>query len=314
MAYNQDGGTSAKPVLWDPAIRRLVHAPDYYDAATYAASQNGATVVGGGQIGNGQGPVRQQAFRATSQGIFDLPGFAPSDFTYAYDITPDARTIVGAVGSGAVAWTDNQAPHSLPAPDAATSTRAQSVSADASVIAGTFSRAGNTEFCVWRNGSVTPLDLPAGTRFSGQVSVSLDASRVAGSYIGAMGVRSAFTWTADEGITPLDGIVSALCISGDGLTIGGATSTSNAALWSHGDTFLVRDLLASQGIDLSAWTLSSVTGISADGRTITGNGTHRFGPSPTDMRSEAWVAVIPAPGAATLLLAAAPVAVSRRRR
>ena len=62
------------------------------------------------------------------------------------------------------------------------------------------------------------------------------------------------------------------------------------------------------GLDLSGWTLTRGTGISADGTTIVGIGTNPAG------QTEAWRAVVPEPSSLSLLALAAGVALDRRRR
>jgi probable HAF family extracellular repeat protein len=69
----------------------------------------------------------------------------------------------------------------------------------------------------------------------------------------------------------------------------------------------IQQLLTSAGCDYTGWTLTSAVGISDNGRTLTGNGT-----SPTGV-TQAWIATVPTPGAATLATAAA-VWGGRRKR
>ena len=57
----------------------------------------------------------------------------------------------------------------------------------------------------------------------------------------------------------------------------------------------LNQFLPTLGIDLTGWTLTEATGISADGLTIVGNGVN------PDGRIEAWIAVIPEPAAMPLL-------------
>lgn len=69
----------------------------------------------------------------------------------------------------------------------------------------------------------------------------------------------------------------------------------------------LQDVLASDyGLDLTGWHLEGASGISADGRTIVGNGLNPSG------APEAWIAVIPEPSTG-LLVAFGLVALARRR-
>ena len=79
-------------------------------------------------------------------------------------------------------------------------------------------------------------------------------------------------------------------ISSDGNVIGGRAN--EAFIWdeAHGMR-TVRSLLESQGVNLGGWSLSEVTGLSADGSTIVGNGRDPQG------KAEGWIVVIPEPSA-----------------
>ena len=72
-------------------------------------------------------------------------------------------------------------------------------------------------------------------------------------------------------------------------------STSSSRRELERRRFATKDL----GLDLAGLRLISATGISADGRTLVGIGTRSLGFGPT----EAWVAVIPEPATALLVLA-----------
>ena len=65
-------------------------------------------------------------------------------------------------------------------------------------------------------------------------------------------------------------------------------------------------ILTSLGIDLTGWWLSNATGVSADGLTIAGRGTHNGA-------LEGWIAVIPEPSTA-LLMGLGLVVLGARRR
>ncbi|MCA9138916.1 MAG: hypothetical protein KDB00_19225 [Planctomycetales bacterium] len=91
----------------------------------------------------------------------------------------------------------------------------------------------------------------------------------------------AFRWTDADGFDLLnDGTVfqasGALAVSASGTTIVGTAHTfvsggPNAMIWDNQNGMqLLSDVLAMQGDDLMGYTLIDATGISADGRTITG--------------------------------------------
>ena len=101
-------------------------------------------------------------------------------------------------------------------------------------------------------------------------------------------------------------------VSADGSVVvgrGSGTSGNEAFLWdaANGMQSLQNVLVAQLGLDLTGWNLAEATGISADGLTIVGYGIH-------DGLTEAFIAVIPGPGALGLLAVAGLCGKSRRRR
>jgi hypothetical protein len=75
-------------------------------------------------------------------------------------------------------------------------------------------------------------------------------------------------------------------VSGDGSTLIGY-SDDGPFIWdtTHGMRNIQQVLEGDYGLDLSGWTIQNVTAISADGRTIVGNGIHL-------RQSEAWIATL----------------------
>jgi len=129
--------------------------------------------------------------------------------------------------------------------------------------------------------------------------------------------HAAFRWDAQHGMTSLGflegGDVSkAQDVSADGSVVVGEGEIDNvrvAFIWDaeHGMRRL-DDALEALGVDLTGWSLSSATGVSADGSTIVG-----FGNGPNGL--EAWIAVVPEPGSEIPLAAGlALLCYARRRR
>jgi probable HAF family extracellular repeat protein len=93
----------------------------------------------------------------------------------------------------------------------------------------------------------------------------------------------------EMGSLPGDEWAEARAVSGDGSVVVGASGTAaysaHAFLWTVEGMVDLNDYLPALGIDLTGWTLTQATGVSADGLTVTGNGTHNGA-------TEAWVASI----------------------
>jgi len=133
-------------------------------------------------------------------------------------------------------------------------------------------------------------------------------------------VGSAHSFGASfTGLGDLDGGIfasAAYGVSGDGsVVVGLGTSDSGGAvIWDsgHGMRSLQSVLTSDYGLDLTGWTLTRATGISADGTVIVGEGWHNGD-------SEAWQAiippiVIPEPSTCALLAAGLAGLMARRRQ
>jgi uncharacterized membrane protein len=317
MAYNDKFATSGRAVWWpDSGIEVLQGSPPYWHASSYGASNAGEVVVGWGQIGDGSDGIPvQRGFRASASQVTYLNGLNPDDWTYAHAVTPDGATIVGGSAFRACVWTGAAAPTPLASPDGAAAARALSVSADGSRIVGTFRRGQDIGAALWVNGAVTEIPLQADNLLSNlQTQISLDGGAVVGTIIERGGIPRGFTWTESAGFMNIPNAQSALAVSADGSVIGGKAVVgqfTQAALWIDGEMVIVRDLLASRGIDLNGWSLGEVTAISADGLTIAGTGSYRYNAS--QIRDEGWIAVIPGPSGTVALLGGVLVAARRRR-
>ncbi|MGE4198554.1 MAG: hypothetical protein AB7G11_15695, partial [Phycisphaerales bacterium] len=136
-----------------------------------------------------------------------------------------------------------------------TVTDARAVSADGSVIVGYSLSGSRVEAFRWpaNEGMVALGDLPGGEFGSVASAASADGSIIVGRGTSAAG-QEPFVWTMNDGMQSL------------------------------------RDLLIAVGVDnLEGWTLLNATGVSADGRTIIGEGVNPCG------LLEAWVAMVDGP-------------------
>jgi uncharacterized membrane protein len=141
--------------------------------------------------------------------------------------------------------------------------------------------------------------------------VSSDGSVVIGDG-GPSEEAHAFRWTTDNGIQFLTGpdptqSSFAYATDADGSTIVGQLGFQHAFIWdsAHGmrdlQTVLVTDFGAT---NLNGWTLERAFGVSADGRTIVGDGRNPSG------NTEAWIATLPPTATAIPLPSALPAGLS----
>ncbi|MCC6359287.1 MAG: PEP-CTERM sorting domain-containing protein [Phycisphaerales bacterium] len=294
-------------------MQPLGHLPDGEPFSyAIAVSGDGAIVVGssGGE-----------AFRWTQAtgivGLGDLEG----GYTYsqANGISADGGTIVGtgssAEGQEAFLWTESSGMVGLgDIPGDQGSSIACSVSSDGTVIVGIGQlgcRGGCRKAFRWTSetGMTALADFPGGSDRNQATAVSADGRVIVGT--GNIGVNcesggcvvvdgEAFRWTANEGMTRLGQLIEggpsfAYAVSGDGRVIVGtafdeASLDFVAFIWDpvNGMRSLSGLLINQYGLDLTGWTLSDATAVSADGRTVAGNGINPAG------RYEAWIAHVPA--------------------
>jgi len=151
------------------------------------------------------------------------------------------------------------------------------------------------------------LPTPVGTQpYSVAEAASADGTVIVGESrsFNATNGNEAFRWTAQGGMMPLGDLPGgafqswAYAVSADGSVVVGRASIEGACgpfgcgsagrafIWdqAHGMRDLVQVLITEYGLNLTGWTLTEARGISADGRTIIGNGTNPAG------NLEGWVA------------------------
>lgn len=179
----------------------------------------------------------------------------------------------------------------LPLPNGAQGTHGIKISADGSVVAGTVYGNDNSvrgHIVLWENNNITVLPNPEGEFFT-SCEISGDSSTlIAGHYRWHNG-------TIDT-IPILEGFTSsyALALSFDGSLVFGYASngTDNIAfIWDpiNGTRTLKDFLQKDYGLNLTGWTLQSVSATDTSGNIITG-----YGLNPQGQR-ELWIATIPEP-------------------
>ena len=142
------------------------------------------------------------------------------------------------------------------------------------------------ESCIWIGGGPPiSLGMLPGVSLSSALAASADGSVIVGTDSGR-----AFRWTAGSGKVDLGASNipdSALGVSGDGAIVVGRDAALGAFVWSTARGMRpVRGALEELGVSLGGWTLVAAVGISADGRTIVGNGVN-----PAN-QTEAWIAFL----------------------
>jgi probable HAF family extracellular repeat protein len=263
-------------------IQGLGFLPGFSNSYASGVSGDGSTIVGGSD---------SRAFRWTSAEGMQSLGFQTVlflDEAFVADsniaISADGSTIVSARGSNAFRWTSAGGLQTLRFPQGVTFASANGINADGSVFVGGYNGPGNLAFRWTNDGGFQYLSLPPPAEFNPSAhAVSADGSVVVG-----FNGTYAFRWTAEG--TQLLGdpryYSDARGVSGDGSIVVGNSEVA-PFIWdaTHGVRNIQQVLVGDYGLDLTGWTIQNVTAISADGRTIVGNGIHR-------RQSEAWIATL----------------------
>jgi probable HAF family extracellular repeat protein len=248
-----------------------------FDSQAMGVSANGSVVVGYGSTASGL-----EAFRWTSGGgmvsLGDLSG--GGFYSEGFGVSADGSVVIGRSSSGggfeAFRWTAGSGMVGLG--DLAGGwfySDATGVSADGSVVVGWSESGSGFEAFRWTSGGgmVGLGDLAGGSFQSRPFGASADGSVVVGYGMGASGLE-AFRWTSGGGMVSL-GAGYATGVSSDGLLVVGNGSFGPFIWDSVNGMRNLHDLLTiDYGLNLTGWTLSEATGISGNGRYVTGYGEH----------------------------------------
>lgn len=204
-----------------------------------SVSDDGSVVAGWTEIVNG---IRAFTWTSTA-GRIDLGSLPGATSAAAYGVSGDGRVIVGASGSRPFRWTQAAGMVGLDMPPGVTSGSAFAANDDGSIIVGS-ARWDQTDaaFRWTAGGGMENLGVPQPWDQTSARGVSADGSVIVGQLYRVdelnNPIYSPFLWTRELGLVDLG------------------------------------EYLASLGLDLTGWTLMYATGVSADGRTIVGNGEH----------------------------------------
>lgn len=275
-----------------------------FSSASYGISGDGQTVVGFGTTA-----TAEQPFRWSETGGFQ--NFANLSHVYsqglARDASADGSVIVGkarhvVTHTQAFRWTEAGGMQWIGVGEAF------ATSADGSVVVGwTEASFGEQAFRWTQAEGMVPLGFlnGAGTR-SGARGLSADGSVIVGASNSTGQSDEAIRWTAAGGMQGLGFLPGgdyslALGVSADGSTIVGLSLSdfgSRPFIWNSSSGMLdLQIVLESAGVDLTGWQLRGAYDISADGRTIVGEGINPQG------QLEAWIATVPEPSSLAISLA-----------
>lgn len=274
-------------------------------------SGDGSTLVGGSPVG---------AYRWRGPGTFQPLGTLPPPFagTSATGVSGDGSVVVGYAGNIFVGpttgwyWSESTGIQQIHVTDG----RAVGVSRNGAVVVGT------TDFGFFRGFTWTPsggeryLQSPDGVSVTYARAINFDGSIV----VGNSNPTSAPTiWTNEAPMllpVPagwLNGF-SPLCLNDNATVVAGVGGAGGddvgAVVWTTSrGTERFGAYLTANGISFpSGFLFSTITGVSADGRTFTGTG------GIAGEIGGGFVVTVPAPGSAALGLGAALIAIRRKRK
>ncbi|HUD71785.1 MAG TPA: thrombospondin type 3 repeat-containing protein [Dongiaceae bacterium] len=304
-------GSSAlglEAVVWMPGAGPLSLGPspgNQFGAIAQAASDDGIFVIGFLQRTFTTFAGFRWSAATGMEFIDDIPG--GPDSNSAVDLSVDGSVVVGlgnsAFGIEAYRWTAATGAVGLgDLPGAPFVSHATGVSGDGTVVVGH----GNVLFGdvageAWRwtaeTGMVGLGDLPGGGFESSAETISRNGTYVGGYGTGPEG-RMAFRWSEGEGMRTLRETsgaafmreARALGTNGDVGGVASGPGGDEAVLWTS-DLGMVRvapllRLFGATGLD--GWRLTSVEGMTPDGRTLVGGGVD------PDGHIHGWVATLPA--------------------
>ena len=307
------GNSSNQAFRWTVATGMigLGYLPGASASSADAVSSDGSVVVGVSRSRDDS-----EAFRWTAAGMVGLGKMAGAYCRRAAGVSGDGSIVIGWNDrdhySEAFRWTATSGMVGLGVLPEAVSSFADGISRDGSVIVGlSLLGAGKFQPCVWTttNGVTSAVRLLETPRSGSARGVSRDGSVIVGDNDSS---GEAFRWTKTDGMISLghlrnDNLIQAWAVSSDGAVVLGRSMlpTTNlnfvapksspppdfeGFIWDsvNGIRNLQSVLTNEYKLHLNGWKKIIAVGISADKKTIVGNG-NRYG------HDEAWVAHLDRP-------------------
>lgn len=295
--------------------------------AVDALNQTGSVLVSGFTFTVGTGAPAAQITRNGQNAVLrNFDNLAIE--TRAFGLSADGSVAVGfaskQVGSirrgFAAIWDSNNQIQPVADLPGATSSQANGVSADGLTVVGTFVANSVGSAFKWTAQGGTQL-LPTPVTFTGATAskVTTDGSILGSSF--RTGTQRLTRWTSSgPELLPLIQFATGSVFIGssaDGSLIYGTSffgGSQRRTVWLNDVPYDFASLLSGLGTDLSMWDqieTFTITGVSADGKTLVGSGLYMVAPNSYQFRPFV-ITGIPAPGAVSVLALAGLVA--RRRR
>jgi uncharacterized membrane protein len=246
-----------------------------------ATSTDGSVTVGTCYDANGNG----RAFQYTpGDGLtyLDMTPLAAGTATRVFAMTPDARFVVGDTSPEAPYEGFRRGPSGtirLGHMVADANSRANGISSDGTIIVGDELQSPSVPWKWTQAGGFQALSLHSNWAIAGANAISRNGRVIVGWGTLDWSSINAARWV--DGVPSDDGLGERSAVNADGSLTGGAVN-GVAFLWTGATAQTVTARIGTTS-DLNGWMLQSVTGISDDGKTICGSGSHNGS-------QEGWVA------------------------
>lgn len=281
-------GTPAAFRWNDGSFDLLGTLTDGIDSEAVAVNGDGSVIVGDAQVSE-EGNVTYVAFQWDSGVMTALGLLDNGTFSRATGISADGTHVVGYGDRDGedrgIRW-DSGAIGTVHAIDPI---RPLTVSDNGQIVGGFLFAGSPTGVPILFDAPVvTELDIPLNFTGGQVLDVTPNAAIATGFVINGSSLRRAIRWTGTSALSlgTLEGSSEARSISADGSVVVGL-SAGQAWIWEMNQGMRpLAEVLSELGVDLTGWTLTEASGVSADGKVIVGTGQR-------GTRTEAWLAELP---------------------